>query len=165
MNIFILDYDVTKCARMHCDKHIVKMVLETAQILSTSLHSLGVSHRGYASTHVNHPCCVWARDLRHWVWLRSLGRALAAEYTIRYGKTHKSLAVINSLPIPEVTVADPKDWAIAVPAMFHIYKQDGPDTFCIDALETYRMFYRSKAERFPLVYTNRDTPAWLKEAA
>ena len=50
MNIFILDYNPTNCARMHADKHVVKMVLETAQILSTALHSLGVEHSGYRST-------------------------------------------------------------------------------------------------------------------
>ena len=161
MNIFILDYNPTKNAQAHCDRHVVKMVLETAQILSTALYSLGVEHSGYRPTHVNHPCCRWARDLRNWVWLRKLGRELGKEYTFRFGKEHASVEVINKLPIPEVTVAQPKTWAIACPPEYHVYKQEDELTFGIDPIPTYQLFYASKADRFDLNYTKRERPTWL----
>ena len=122
MNIFVLDKNPYKAARYHCDKHIVKMTLETAQILSSALTLIGVPHNGYKPTHVRHPCVLWAVDLRNWVWLRELGRALASEYTRRYQRDHSSLLVINSLPIPEIDCAIPKDFALAMPANFIHYE-------------------------------------------
>jgi hypothetical protein len=59
MNIFLLDSNIKKCAQYHCDKHVVKMILESAQILSTVLRLNGVD-QGYKTTHANHPCTLWA---------------------------------------------------------------------------------------------------------
>lgn len=54
MNIFYLSRDPVLCAEMHCDKHVVKMILETAQLLSTAHWELG-STAPYKPTHKNHP--------------------------------------------------------------------------------------------------------------
>ena len=73
---------------MQCDKHVVKMILETAQLLSTAHWELG-STAPYKVTHKNHPSAVWCRaNKKHYVWLWAHFRALSQEYTKRYGKVH-----------------------------------------------------------------------------
>lgn len=58
MNIFVLDTDTKKCARYHCDQHVVKMILESVQILCTALNKKDIS-TPYKSTHQKHPCVLW----------------------------------------------------------------------------------------------------------
>jgi hypothetical protein len=119
VNIFYLDHDVTKCAEMHVDKHVVKMILEYSQLLSTAHRyldgietitpvyvrgSLPVRYRNvkkwklldsretvlYSATHINHPSCIWVRkSTMNYYWLYTLLVALCKEYTHRYGKIHK----------------------------------------------------------------------------
>jgi hypothetical protein len=93
VNIFALDQNPQAAATMLTDVHKVKMVLEAAQMLC------GVFEPGiapYKRTHYNHPCSVWARtSRRNFDWLVAHGLAIAAEYTKRYGKVHKSQAVIE----------------------------------------------------------------------
>jgi hypothetical protein len=161
MNIFILDLDVHKNATYYCDRHISKMILETAQILSSALTLLGVNHNGYACTHVHHPCVTWARDLRNWVYLRSLGRALGEEYTHRYGKVHKSIGVINGLPIPEeMTVAQPRNYVLAMPLQYHQYLLTDDD-LVLDPVASYRAYYKSKQDKFKMTWTKRRVPFWF----
>ncbi len=63
MNIFILDEDITKSAQAHCDKHVVKMILESAQLLCTAVnYYAGEQVTPYKSTHMNHPCSIWVRE-------------------------------------------------------------------------------------------------------
>ena len=99
MNIFALHTDPEIAAILHCDKHIVKMPLETAQMLST------ICGGPYKPTHANHPCTVWARaSTANYSWLWQLGVALSQEYTYRYGKTHKCQAIIELLSEPPTNV-------------------------------------------------------------
>ena len=93
MNIFYLDRDPQRCAAMHCDKHVVKMILEYAQLLSTAHHEIDgdPSIDCYKATHKNHPSAVWARENRsNYQWLWQLLSNLLQEYTFRYGKIHKT---------------------------------------------------------------------------
>ena len=108
MNIFYLDHDVYNCAEMHNDKHVVKMILEYAQLLSTAHRFLdgtvssGLSKTGrkqtryvlsdhrehvlYGATHINHPSAVWVRQsYDNYIWLSNMLIALCEEYTHRYG--------------------------------------------------------------------------------
>lgn len=89
MNIFVLDLDPAVAARHHCDKHVVKMPTETAQILCTALRLSG--YRGqlrYKPTHHLHPCVRWAAESRsNFRWLAELGRHLVAEHGRRYANT------------------------------------------------------------------------------
>ncbi|MFU8806166.1 MAG: pyrimidine dimer DNA glycosylase/endonuclease V, partial [Bradymonadaceae bacterium] len=95
MNIFIFDEDPQECARHHGDRHVVKMVLETAQILCTVQHVSGQA-APYKKTHAAHPCVRWVLEsLANYRWLVELGLALAVEYTHRYGRRHKSHDVIE----------------------------------------------------------------------
>ena len=90
MNIFYLSHDPRRCAELQCDKHVVKMILETAQLLSTAHHELG-STGPYKVTHKNHPSAVWARlGRKQYEWLYAHFKALSDEYTLRYGKVHKT---------------------------------------------------------------------------
>ena len=73
MNIFYLHDDPEVCAKSHCDKHVVKMILEYSQLLSTAHHELDgePSIECYKSTHKNHPSALWARTNRsnyNWLW-------------------------------------------------------------------------------------------------
>ena len=97
MNIFVLDKDPKKCAEYHNDKHVVKMILETAQLLC-GVHHMAESKLDipYRLSHKNHPCSIWAREcIENYVWLCDLGMELCKEYTYRYGKRHKSQDIIE----------------------------------------------------------------------
>lgn len=96
MNIFVLDNNPKLAARYHCDKHVIKMCLEYAQLLSTAVHECdGVVTDGlYRPTHRNHPCAIWVREsIGNVMWLRELLKHLGMEYRQRYGKEHRSVAV------------------------------------------------------------------------
>lgn len=91
MNIFATSNCPIESARYLDDKRVVKMCLETAQILSTALRFYGVDvDYIYKSTHVNHPANVWARETRmNYLWTVRHLQALCKEYTKRYNKEHK----------------------------------------------------------------------------
>jgi hypothetical protein len=112
MNIFVLDSDPMTAANMMCDKHIVKMILESCQLLSTAHHVCDgqkltiTGKKVYVSydckkpnllkaAMINHPCNVWARATReNYLWLWKHAYALCKEYTYRYGKVHKLEALL-----------------------------------------------------------------------
>ncbi|CAA7625700.1 hypothetical protein [Magnetospirillum sp. SS-4] len=139
MNIFFLDRDPVRAARLHCDQHVVKMVLETAQILCAALHRHGIA-APYKPTHPRHPCVLWAGDsLAHWRWTRQLGLALGEEYTFRRQRVHASATVIAGLAaapaIPDIGWAEPPQ------AMPEAYRGD-------DAVMAYRAYYAAEKAHF-----------------
>jgi len=90
MNIFYLSDCPQEAAESHNDKHCVKMILESAQMLSTAHRELDgdVPDILYKSTHKNHPSAIWTRSSKqHYDWLYRLFRQLSAEYTLRYSKS------------------------------------------------------------------------------
>ena len=100
MNIFFLDKDPYKAAIKQCDKHVVKMVLETAQMLSTVAHEYKYHNTPgiYKSTHLNHPMTKWVNTHKNnYLWACEHGLALCSEYTKRYDKVHKSEKLIQTL--------------------------------------------------------------------
>jgi hypothetical protein len=155
MNIFVLDNDVAKCAEYHCDKHVVKMILESAQILSTVCRQSGLDV-GYKPTHSHHPCTIWASEsLDNWIWLRNLTALLNAEYKYRYEKSnnHKSYDLVATLPLPNIPDIGLTPFAQAMPDE---YKHD-------DAVVAYRNYYKCVKAPF-LQWTKRPIPKWvLKE--
>lgn len=141
---------------MHCDKHVVKMIVETAQLLSTAHHVLDDNGDGfYKPTHKNHPSAIWCRRTdSNYVWLWCLLVSLCKEYTHRYGKIHKcqrdGLATrLMQLPIniPSGAFTSP------TPAMPDEYKT-------IDAVESYHNYYKGSKRSFA-AWTNRPTPTWF----
>lgn len=146
MNIFILHESAPLAAAMHCDKHVVKMVLETAQILATVHHIYGNGAAvKYKPTHTKHPCVQWAAEsVLNYRWLRTLGLHLAHEYKKRYNKFHAChelfLGELSDVP-PALTSARVTSFALAMP--------DHCKTS--DPVESYRNYYRHK----------RDTTSWM----
>lgn len=98
MNIFYVSHNPTECAAYLDDGRLVKMILETAQLLSTALTEWGqeIPEGAPKATHRNHPCAVWVRDsIENYDWTCMLLTNLCLEYQHRYGKAHK----YNRLPL------------------------------------------------------------------
>ena len=96
-------------AQYMCDKHVVKMILESAQLLCTSHHvcptGIELPEKFYKQTHTNHPSAVWVRaSTDNYSWLTAHANALLSEYTHRYEKQHASTPVIEwcSVNIPNI---------------------------------------------------------------
>lgn len=99
MNIFFSDADPVKAAQNLDDKRVVKMILESAQMLCTALRLNNATHLAqYKATHGNHPSNVWCRTTdSNYAWLLAHMIALCDEYSFRYGKVHASEALIPNL--------------------------------------------------------------------
>ncbi len=152
MNIFILDKEVEKCAEYHCDKHVIKMILESAQMLSAVVRLNG-HDIGYKLTHKNHPCTIWAREsLSNYNWLVRLTRLLNYEYRYRYDKdvNHKSYDLVKTLPIPDLPDIGLTPFAQAMPEQ---YKNK-------NAVKAYRDYYINEKSSF-LTWTKRKKPKWI----
>jgi len=95
MNIFYLDKDPVKAAQLQYNKHVVKMILESAQMLCTAHHLLDPCNSDdipYKVAHKNHPSTIWVRQSApHYLWLYHHMIALGEEYTKRYGKEHLTI--------------------------------------------------------------------------
>lgn len=98
MNIFVTHSSPEQSAFWHCDKHVVKQITETLQMLAcaairhnipTDILPLTKAGTPVKGGYHKHPCSLWAGDNRsNFYWLTRLGLALSTEYTARYGKTH-----------------------------------------------------------------------------
>jgi len=160
MNRFVLSTDPVEAARFHNDKHVVKMILEEAQMLSTAHHLLNetmseqVSQSIYRPTHKNHPCSVWIRESRsNYNWAYTLFQELCKEYTFRYGKMHKSWSLSSFL----------KDAPLSLPEKgLTTFPQAMPDyckrTSAVDAYQAYYLMEKSSIAK----WTNRPVPDWWK---
>lgn len=157
MNIFFLDEDVKKCAQYHCDKHVVKMVLETAQLLC-GVHWMtegGYYDIPYKLSHKNHPFSMWAREsLSNYFLLCELGYELCKEYTYRYGKRHKSQDIIEWCMTHKPNIID-KGLTEQPKAMPEEYKVKG------NVVQSYRNYYMGEKKGFT-TWKNRETPNWFK---
>jgi hypothetical protein len=161
MNIFFLDEDPTLSAQYHVDKHVVKMILETAQLLCGVHHVTAhdtahdTAHVPYKLSHKNHPCSIWSRkSLSNYLYLCELGLELCNEYTYRYGKRHKSQDVIewclvNKPNIPDIGFTEP---AKAMPDEFKVKS----------VVQSYRNYYMGAKSGFA-VWKNREKPFWFEE--
>ena len=94
MNIFVLSENPIRAAYMQHNKHVVKMVLESTQMLCSAFEP--EHNPPYKRAFFNHPCTIWARTSKeNYEWLLYHAIALSAEYNYRYGKVHKCLKVIS----------------------------------------------------------------------
>ena len=155
MNIFFLDENPTLSAKYHVDKHVVKMILETAQLLCGVHHTTDqvTDQVPYKLSHKNHPCAIWAREsLSNYLYLCELGLELGKEYTYRYGKRHKSIEVIEWCIINKPNIPD---IGFTTPAMAM------PDEFKVDSVvESYRNYYMG-AKISLASWKNREKPFWF----
>jgi len=154
MNIFVLDRDIKKNVQYHNDKHVVKMCLEYAQLLSTVSNLSGIETE-YKATHIKHPCVLWLqKSLSHWLWLKDLALALGEEYTFRYDKKHKSIEkVVKNLP--QAKIAD-KGWLEDPPqAMPEKYRNK-------DVVKAYQQYYQGEKASFSK-WKKRPIPEFMRK--
>jgi hypothetical protein len=154
MNIFVLDLNIEKCARYHCDQHVVKMILESAQIACTALNGKGFK-TPYKPTHEKHPCVLWAgRSFSNLQWLLKLARALNREYRYRYRtfEDHASIAVVDQIQGMKFESTGLTEFPQAMPEPYRV-----PG----DPVQAYRNFYAGEKLRFAR-WTRRRRPAWIE---
>lgn len=182
MNIFVLSSDPREAAQFQCDKHAVKMVTESAQMLSTAhriLDGILIIDRSakrlkrtyrhpstimdsdlYKVAHPKHPCTIWTMESKaNYQWHYEHFTALCDEYTHRYGKVHMSDAKLRALLSQCPTNIIDKGLT-----RFPLAMQSEPQ--CIhpdDPVRSYREFYHTKKNRFKMVWTNRQKPEWFEE--
>ena len=180
MNIFYVHSDPVTCAQQHVDKHVVKMILEYAQLLSTAhrvldgTESMILSSNGrrkkswslpdsresvlYSATHINHPSAKWARhSLANYQHLFKLWIELMREYHYRYGKIHASMRLAKHLKNPPTNISTTESFSAPWRAMPDEYKFDRtvPDY----TVKSYRAYYLG-AKTSMLKWKNRPTPDW-----
>lgn len=183
MNVFILDNCPIVAAQSQCDKHIPKMVVESAQMLSTTHRMLdGVqcirpSKSGktnvkyweiqddresllYKAVHMNHPCTVWTRETsENYLWHYRHFVALCDEYMHRFEKRHLSDKLLrHALSFIPVNITN---WGLTT---FPLAMKSNPECmFPEDPVKSYRLFYQTKQSRFKMLWNrNRDCPSWFK---
>jgi hypothetical protein len=157
LNIFILDNDPEKSVQYMVDKHVVKMPVETAQILSTALWRLGVIDDGlYKPTHKNHPCCIWAAaSYLNFMKAFEIGLNICEEYTYRYRKTHASEEVLSLCAYLVTEQRFPsRPLTPHVQCMPEQYQ--GPDP-----VEAYRSYYIGEKQHLA-VWSKRPVPEWWR---
>ena len=188
MNIFYLNNDPKLCAEMHLDKHVVKMILEYAQLLSTAHRVLDgtvstrLSKSGrkqqyypladerdnflYSATHVNHPSAVWVRySYENYEWLYKLFIALLDEYTHRYGRIHATARLIDALYTPPIHIPKGIGFTEPTPAMpneVKVLREVATDRYEIDSIESYHKYYIHNKVHIAK-WTKREIPLWYSE--
>lgn len=147
MNIFAVDVNPIRAAGSLCDRHVVKMPLESTQMICTVARFFNVESR-YKSTHEKHPCVEWlAGNRKAWNWHLEYTRALFNEYTYRYGRKHRSQKVFE-----EVTARfeGPTNDSAYMPS-FVLCMPDKYKKFAwsqMDAVTAYRHFYIMEKRAF-----------------
>ena len=143
MNIFYLHRDPYKAATYFYDKHKVKMILESAQMLCTAHHCYGSAEQKanvpYRQAHLNHPSTIWARkSISTYMWLYDHMIALGKEYTKRYGKEHLTIVKCREfLSTPPKNIQG-YDWSEPPQCMPEQYKVDN------DAVTAYWNYYEQE---------------------
>lgn len=157
MNIFAVDEDPDAAARALVDKHVVKMPLETAQILSTALrergHADGLTFL-YGSTHTGHPCVRWAgASPANFAWTLRHGLALGREYARRYDDSHKSVEEVLKPLRDRTDLPDHDAHTPFAQAMPEEYQDPEPVT-------AYRAYYLHEKVSEMGEWTDRSPPTW-----
>ena len=182
MNIFVLSDLPSEAAEFHCNKHVVKMILESAQMLCTAHWFSHLNTRKkrisdfkrvrdaqswlkqvvpasdqppWKMTHINHPCSVWTREsTANYEWHSQLGLALCDEYTRRYGKVHKSTEVHLWLSknVPLLPSSAKTDHPQCVP--------DDCKAAPSDPVTAYQQYYNRYKNKFAVWEPRARTPNW-----
>ena len=178
MNIFMVDEDPRIAAQAMVDRHVVKMILESGQLLSTAhrlldgKETMAKSKTGrnvkryvlpderepilYGATHINHPSAIWCRtSIENYSWLHHHMMALLEEYSYRYGKVHKCDSMRGPLFNCPLNIDYEAPWQDPPQAMPDDSKVDG------DSVQGYRNYYINHKVRFAK-WTKRTQPDWWK---
>lgn len=187
MNLFLLHANSKQAAKWHCDKHCVKMILETTQLLYTAwwcndtpFEWAPCEFEPYKPSHKNHPAAQWVRsDPIHYLWALDLALNLSDEYTRRYGKVHKChhhlmrLQQMGSPPTPTISplIAAPQKIATTgcPEGCSYFLCAIADDVFesCkvitdgqLNGIETYRKYYKTKTFQLKWNKGADPTPVW-----
>ena len=178
MNIFYIDSDPVVAAQQMVDKHVVKMILETAQLLSTAHRVLDgemwiddssgrkikrwrhpiapLDAELYKATHVNHPSAIWVRQSNNnYNWLYFHFISLLDEYTHRYNKQHacEKLRDILSLVPKNIITGYLSPPTLAMPDEHKVAD---------NAVLCYRHYYKYGKSSLHK-WTNRPIPEWITD--
>lgn len=176
MNIFAVHTDPIIAAQSLCDRHVVKMVLETAQLLSTAHRIIDGTKTDaktktgrncsrwiladerndilYHATHTNHPSAVWCREtFSNYNWLYKHFHGLLNEYTHRYDRVHKCAALTFSLRFTptRISLGEMTPVALAMPDQYKVET---------DWVQSYRNYYKDGKAHLH-TWTKRERPVWL----
>ncbi len=165
MNIFFVDDDPVIAAQSLGDKHVGKMLVESAQMLFTAVRQHGYDGGGYKSAYEHHPMTKWvAKSYLHAQWLLDHAIALAKEFELRYNHEHKTKSMLPVLSMAVHHHMPDEPWHNPPRCMPDIYKI-AFDSWRGDIpchVASYRDFYRCEKTTCH-VYTNRQAPDWLTE--
>lgn len=158
----MLDSCPQTAAQMHCDKHVVKMILETAQMLSTVYHWHGIEYEHlYKKAFEHHPCTKWVNaGAENFYYLVSLFFSLCEEYTFRYNKTHlteQKLGKFFDISGGKMYSKLPPGSTTPALAMPDCYKSKNP-------IESYREYYIGAKSYMARWDKGRPAPEWYTEA-
>jgi hypothetical protein len=185
MNIFYLDPDPKTCAEMHVDKHVVKMIIEYCQLMSTAHRVLdGEEYTDLTAagrrikrwrldddreqqlmkaSHINHPSAIWCRDnMQNYHWLYTLLKHLCDEYTHRYGKIHSCSRLLSVLRFPptKIPLGDFYPPTPAMPTELKVMAENPQPGRKYDSLKSYHKYYVTEKIRFAK-WKNRNVPEWF----
>lgn len=188
MNIFYLDSNPQTCAEMHCDKHVVKMIIEYAQLMSTAHRVIdGTEYTDLTAngrrikrwrldddreqslmkaSHINHPSAIWCREnLANYHWLYRMWSHLLDEYTYRYGKTHACARLKETLRFPPSKIKVDEFFAPtpAMPSELKIVANNPVPGRKYDSLKSYHNYYIQAKASFAK-WKNRNIPEWFATA-
>jgi hypothetical protein len=184
MNLFVLDPDPVKAAQLQCDKHVVKMIVESAQMLSTAHRMLdGVKEKRpsksgkrmvdyyvhpnnnleavlYKAVHFAHPCTVWTMETNNnYNWHYVHFCALCDEYKHRYGKEHSTDTLLR-----EILSTPPRNIEVGYKTKQPLAMKSNPECMGPDVVESYRAYYQTKQKRFKMAWTKREIHESFQEA-
>jgi hypothetical protein len=161
MNLFAIDENPRQAARWLVDAHCPKMLLEAAQMFCTNFHLQGID-APYRVCYSNHPSTRWLRtSYENFLWGLEHAYEIAAEYTARYGKRHKSEDVLDwveanswrlDFPSQEQT---PFALAISEDAICRTL----PEFDSLSEVQKYREYY--KLDKAHIHSWKRNRPEWL----
>jgi hypothetical protein len=172
MNIFVLDANPITAARFHNDRHVVKMILESCQLLATAHHVLDGKVPAAVTlrpTHTRHPCALWTMaEPANYEWLHALCGGLFMEYRNRYNKRHAHESVWELLWQPPCVgpAAIQLDQPLCMPEyckVFHPRVGQRPQVH--DPIASYRQYYFKEKKHLATWYQGDESkiPQWWKD--
>jgi len=160
MNIFKLHESPILSARFQCDKHVVKMPLESAQMLCTAHRILDGDDADpslYKIAHPKHPSTLWTMESdANYRWHYDHWIALCKEYEYRYGRQHLSYTKFS-----DILKVQPRNIPVGDMTPFRLAMGSNPECMFEDAVKSYRAFYKTKQDRFEMKWTKREIPNWF----
>jgi hypothetical protein len=188
MNIFYLDSDPQTCAEMHVSKHVTKMIIEYAQLMSTAHRVIdGTEYTDLTAngrrikrwrlddereqslmkaSHINHPSAIWCRENKeNYKWLYTMWCWLCNEYTYRYGKVHACQRLKDVLYNAPTNIPDGEFFAPtpAMPPDVKILAENPKPGRKYDSLKSYHNYYNVSKRAFATwqgKVNSRSTPSW-----